>query len=807
MHVSVRSNCSGKQCKLCWGETVTELPPALAALAAYHQFMCYVLIPSKTKPGKTDKLPMSPLTGEVVSAHDSTHWVDAATACATATAWGSRYGVAFVFTANDPFWFIDIDDHFDGTTWSPLSQQIVGMFPGAAMEISQSGRGMHIFGCGIVPDHGCDNAAMRLGFYTQERFVALTGLSTSGDAGTDHTVAITQFATVLFPPKSGSHSGAFILTDTPDPDWIGPTDDDDLIRRALASRSVASTFGQRASFADLWNNDTERLRLSYPDPTRLYNASDADAALVGHLAFWTGRHGARIERLMRRSGLVREKWDREDYLPRTICEILARGGEVLKDKLPEPPNVGLPSAGAPLQHEVTGNTFMNAEAQRALFAGCVYVQDRHRVLVPGGHLLKPDQFRVAYGGYVFTMDDSNKRTSRNAWEAFTESQQLKPPVADSITFRPSMEPGAILNVAGRTYANTWAPAVVARKVGDVSPFQDLMGKLFPDERDRMIFMSYMAACVQHQGSKFNWCTVLQGIEGNGKTLLSWCVSEAIGQHYTHWPEARDLASQFNGYLVNKTFLAVEELRVQEHQEEVIRKLYTIIAGGAAIQIQFKGVDQVSMPIVCNVMATTNFQTAIRKTPDNSRRFAIFFSPQQCIGDLARCGMDGDYFPRLWDWLKNRGGFAIVSELLHTFPIPDEFNPATKLHRAPTTSTTAQAVYESRGGIEQSIQEAIDQGLPGFMGGWVSSVAVDRLLEEQHTAGKIPHTKRRQMLTDLGYVLHPGLPEGRTNNPVLPDGRKPQLFVRPGSDQARLTGPAEIARAYSAAQTLGIGQRI
>jgi hypothetical protein len=38
-------------------------------------------------------------------------------------------------------------------------------------------------------------------------------------------------------------------------------------------------------------------------------------------------------------------------------------------------------------------------------------------------------------------------------------------------------------------------------------------------------------------------------------------------------------------------------------------------------------------------------------------------------------MTGDYFPRLYAWLE-ADGFAIVSELLHTYPIPDEFNPAT-----------------------------------------------------------------------------------------------------------------------------------
>lgn len=40
------------------------------------------------------------------------------------------------------------------------------------------------------------------------------------------------------------------------------------------------------------------------------------------VAFWTGPDAGRIERIVRRSGLMREKWDRDDYLARTIAKAL-----------------------------------------------------------------------------------------------------------------------------------------------------------------------------------------------------------------------------------------------------------------------------------------------------------------------------------------------------------------------------------------------------------------------------------------------------------------------------------------------------
>ena len=51
------------------------------------------------------------------------------------------------------------------------------------------------------------------------------------------------------------------------------------------------------------------------------------------------------------------------------------------------------------------------------------------------------------------------------------------------------------------------------------------------------------------------------------------------------------------------------------------------------------------------------------------------------------------------------------------------------------------------------------------------------------------------------MLHPALPDGRVNNPVQPDGRKTQLFIKIGHMEGNLTVPADVAKAYTAAQTV------
>lgn len=782
------------------------LPAALAPMGAYRQFIIYKLVPSsnpvKAAAGKMDKLPVDFRSGRVASAHDATIWTDAPSAIAAAAQYGQGYGVGFTFTASDPFWFLDIDGAHDGADWSPVAKALVAALPGAAVEVSTSGKGLHLFGSGIVPPHSCTNKAYGLEFYTAERFVALTGLNAVGSAACDLSHLMPSLVAQFFPPDQGLE-GSKDWTDGPCEGWNGPADDDDLLRRAMRSTSKAAAFGGHASFADLFNGTTEVLARAYPDAggDGPYDASAADMALAQHLAFWTGKDCERIKRLMLRSALVRDKWNRDDYLEHfTIPKAIARQVDVLSDKHPEPlPAREGDSPGnlaPPRAQAVTGATFLTIEQQVDLFAGCVYVTDMHRILVPGGVMLKEGQFKVMFGGYSFPMDNANERTSRDSWEAFTQHQAYRTPRADTFTFRPDLDPATIVVRGGQSLANTYWPINTPRMQGDVSPFSEHLARVLPDERDREILLSYMAAVVQHKGVKFQWAPVIQGVEGNGKTLFTRCVAFAVGDRYSYFPKASQLADKFNDWRYGKILIGVEDIYVPEARLEIMEALKPMITNERD-EIQGKGEKKETRDLCENYIINSNHQDGVRKHKGD-RRYANFFCPQQALEDLARDGMSGDYFPRLYAWLKS-GGFAIVSELLHTYPIRPEFNPAGLCQRAPTTTSTEAAIAASRGGVEQEILEAIEQGLPGFAGGWVSSIMLDRLLERLNAARRIPLNKRKELLLSVGYIPHPGLTDGRVNNMVTPDLGKPKLYVKQGHPAQYLVGPAAIAHAYTLAQ--------
>lgn len=862
-----------------------QLPDALRPLAEYRQFILCKYVPSQKEPGKFEKYPVDHRTLQVFAKgsnwqEDPTAWTSAEEAIRLAGLCGDTYGIGFFFTAADPFFFLDIDRCLQpDNTWSPLALQLLGYCPGAAVSVSSSGRGLHVFG--KMPanlDHGNRNQALDLELYTEKRFVALSANGANGSAATVCDW-FPQLVANYLPPKATQKGVEW--TEEPVDGYTGPEDDDELIERACASRSAAGAFGAGASFLQLWEGDEEALASAYPDGSG-YNGSQADAALAQHLAFWTGNDCERILRIMWRSGLVRDKWEREDYLHRTILNAVGMqetvystrpdadtttvdeyGAARLKassdaqrqfaesiraERFAEFKAAGLPgdmlqalaqqtdpklwldhrdksgeqlaamitpvSQAAPpklsdsLSPEVReGFQYLGATQQIDYFNGCVYVQSLHKVFTPDGALLKSEQFNATYGGYTFQMDSSGGKTTRKAWDAFTESQLVRYPKAAATCFRPDVEPGAIIYEEGDALVNTYKPVATPRVKGDPTPFLKHVEKILPDPGDRAIILAYMAACIQHKGVKFQWAPLLQGAEGNGKTLLTRCVAFAVGQRYTHQPPANEISEKFNEWLFNKLFIGIEDVYVPEHKREIIEILKPMITNDR-LAMRAMQQSQVMGDNRANFMLNSNHKDAIRKTRTD-RRFSVFYTAQQTEQDLVRDGMNGTYFPALYDWLKGRNeyaslgenhGYAVVADYLAEYAIPEELNPATRCHRAPQTSTTEEAISQSMGGVEQEILEAVAEDRPGFAGGWISSVAVERLLQSIRAARSIPHNKRRELLQSLGYDYHPALRDGRTNISIpLDDNKKPRLFIRDGHIHANITSANEAARLYQEAQ--------
>lgn len=280
-----------------------------AEMMPYAQFVLWRLIhkPGRSKP---DKVPFNPATGLPAAVDKPATWCDYATACARYEA-GNYDGIGFVFTADDPFGFVDLDDCRDPAgAWKPHVQAIITALPGA-WEVSQSGKGLH--GIGYVGDKArlagkrrkWSDAGERFECYTLGRFVAFGGVEWTGTLAVDWTEALASW---LPDAEQVGDTAPVEWIDQPRPNYDGPADDEALIARLLASRPPQTLLGKAPAPATLWHADAQQLGQFFPDDGgqgREFDRSSADLALANLLAWWTGCNPVRMERLFNRSPLSR----------------------------------------------------------------------------------------------------------------------------------------------------------------------------------------------------------------------------------------------------------------------------------------------------------------------------------------------------------------------------------------------------------------------------------------------------------------------------------------------------------------------
>jgi putative DNA primase/helicase len=204
--------------------------------------------------------------------------------------------VGFVFTAADRFCGVDIDNAIVDGAITRIGREIIRLLD-SYTERSVSGTGLHVIVAARLD--GARNRRGRVELYDRTRFFCVTG---DHLAGTPRRVMprqpqLEKLYASLFLPRAVIH--------LPVVREAASGDDEELLRRMFAAKNGGHV-------ARLWRGD-------WSDYT---SQSEADLALIGHLAYWTRDDPARIDALFRRSGLYRPKWERADYRERTITRAI-----------------------------------------------------------------------------------------------------------------------------------------------------------------------------------------------------------------------------------------------------------------------------------------------------------------------------------------------------------------------------------------------------------------------------------------------------------------------------------------------------
>lgn len=299
-------------------------------LQQYPQWVVWRYFVTKDTDGTrvTKKPPFSPKTGKRASVTDPSTWGSFAEARELYEA-GGIDGVGFVLTKQLGVVGIDIDHCYAQGQFTEEAQAITTELNGYT-EFSPSSTwsdgGIHIFVEGSLP--GLYRRKGSIEMYEDVRYITLTGHRVSNTPQEIHQrqSELTKVYQRLF---SGNSSQG-VKTEKENTGWgdahradrrsVKPLPDDAVLQKAYRAKNGANFKRHYEGDYSLW----EGAKAKHP------SHSEADFELVLLLLYWSNGDRVQVDRLFRKSGLMREKWDRpikgsETYGERIIKDALSKG--------------------------------------------------------------------------------------------------------------------------------------------------------------------------------------------------------------------------------------------------------------------------------------------------------------------------------------------------------------------------------------------------------------------------------------------------------------------------------------------------
>ncbi len=265
--------------------------------------------------GKSTKLPINAKTGGNASTTKPITWTVFEEAWEFATKMHAVGGVGFVFTPEAGIVGIDLDHCLSKHTGelAPWAQEIVTTM-NSYTEHSPSGEGLHILVRGTLPDGVRNKKQMPDGgaieIYDRERYFTVTGHHLAGTptAIEERSEQLSALCRKVFGETGKTVEDTEQQKNAPAELTVNELDE-----------RLKAAMGQDPVLKKLWHGITA----DYND-----DHSAADLALCNKLVNIYGRDAKVIDEVFRQSGLMRDKWEREDYRQWTILRAMDRNTTV-----------------------------------------------------------------------------------------------------------------------------------------------------------------------------------------------------------------------------------------------------------------------------------------------------------------------------------------------------------------------------------------------------------------------------------------------------------------------------------------------
>ena len=265
----------------------------------------------------------------------------------------------------------------------------------------------------------------------------------------------------------------------------------------------------------------------------------------------------------------------------------------------------------------------------------------------------------------------------------------------------------IFNHNGLEYINLYAPNNIKLvSVGTTNIIDRIKGHiahLLPMQDEQDLIINYLAHNVQYAGKKIQWSIVLQGVQGDGKSLLAEMMQHVMGFNNVRLMNVQTLESNFTGWAAGQCMTFIEELKLDNYKKyEILNNLKPYITNDV-IECTKKGKDPQVVVNTTNYFALTNFKDAL-PIDSTDRRWAIFFSQWQSSAKLLNFIKDNpDYYADLYRDMRDNVGE--IANWLKCHVIPQSFKD---LNRAPDTSAKNTMLELGRSDASLLIEDAINE---------------------------------------------------------------------------------------------------
>jgi hypothetical protein len=262
--------------------------------------------------------------------------------------------------------------------------------------------------------------------------------------------------------------------------------------------------------------------------------------------------------------------------------------------------------------------------------------------------------------------------------------------------------GEIFEQDKATYVNLYdpdsAPACEPGGEAAVRMVMSHLERMLPDQRERELFLSWMAHVVRHPGKKVRWAPYIYGVEGAGKSFLADLLEWVMGAPNIRRVAGRDLVSDFTGWAAGRALTVVEEAHQTGHRYDVGEVLKAPVTNDR-ISVHKKGVDPYEIVNYVSYLVLSNHADGIPITETDRRYFFL----QSAIGtEAARALSEEGFYNNLFAVCKASRG-QLRRWLIEDVQMHPEFDPN---GRAPVTEARSRVIELTKTDAQAAVEELL-----------------------------------------------------------------------------------------------------